>query len=87
MIQAVMDKVIVEVLKEKSQTEAGIIVPDTATQQPQLHGKVLSVGETITTIKPDDIILCHRVGGQDILYKGKLYKVLAYGEVYGIVRE
>jgi chaperonin GroES len=87
MIQAVMDKVIVEVLKEDEKTEAGIIVPDAATKQPQLHGKVLSVGETISTIKPNEIVMCHRAGGQDILYKGKIYKVLAYGEVYGIVRE
>jgi len=87
MIQAVMDKVVVEVLKEEPKTEAGIIVPDTATKNPQINGKVMSVGETIETIKPNDIIMCHRAGGQDILYKGKLYKVLAYGEIYGVVRE
>jgi len=86
MIDAVGDNVIVEVLKDENKTEGGILVPET-TQQPQARGKVLSVGELITTIKSGNIIMCHRAGGQDVLYKGKLYKVLKYGEVYGIVRE
>jgi len=87
MIQAVLDKVIVEVIKESQKTEAGILIPDTANQMPQLHGRVMSVGETIETIKPGEVVVCHRSAGQDILLNGVLYKVLAYGEVYGIVRE
>lgn len=87
MIQAVFDKVVVEVIKESQKTEAGLIIPDTANQLPQLHGKVVSVGETIETIKPGEVIVCHRNAGQDVLENGVLHKVLQYGEVYGIVRD
>lgn len=87
MIQAVFDKIVIEVMKESQKTEGGLLIPDTANQLPQLHGKVMSVGETIETIKPGEMVICHRNAGQDILLDGVLHKVLAYGEVYGVVRE
>lgn len=87
MIQAVFDKVVIEVLKESQKTESGLVIPDTANQMPQLNGKVMSVGETIETIKPGEVVVCHRNAGQDILLKGVLHKVLQYGEVYGVVRD
>ena len=66
-IQAVKDKVIVEVLKQEESTKGGIIVPETVINEPQLYGKVMSVGEDISTIKPGNILLFHRNGGQDIV--------------------
>lgn len=87
MIQAVFDKVVIEVMKESQKTESGILIPDTANQMPQLNGKVMSVGETIETIKPGEVVVCHRNAGQDILLDGVLHKVLQYGEVYGVVRD
>jgi co-chaperonin GroES (HSP10) len=87
MIQAVFDKVVVEVMKESQKTEGGILIPDNANQMPQIHGKVISVGETIETIKPGEVVVCHRNAGQDILLSGVIHKVLMYGEVYGVVRD
>jgi len=87
MIQAVFDKVVIEVIKESQKTEAGVIIPDTANQMPQVHGRVISVGEAIETIKPGEVVVCHRNAGQDMLLDRVLHKVLQYGEVYGVVRD
>ena len=86
-IQAVNDKVVVEVLKQKNSTKGGIIVPETVINEPQLYGKVMSVGEDISTIKPGDILLFHRNGGQDIVLDRRVIKVLTYPEIYGILED
>ena len=84
-VKAVKDKVVVEVLKSEEKTEGGIIVPATAEKDPQGYGRVISVGEEVTTIKEGDIVLFAKFGGQDILLDRQVMKVLMYNEVYGIL--
>jgi len=84
-VKAVKDKVVVEVLKSVDQTEGGIIIPETAEKDPQGYGRVISVGEEVTTIGEGDIVLFAKFGGQDILLDRQVMKVLMYNEVYGIL--
>jgi len=86
-VQAVNDKIIVEVLKQEESTKGGIIVPENVIVEPQIYGRVLSVGEEITTINEGDILLFHRNGGQDIVLDRRVIKVLSYGELYGILKD
>ena len=86
-VKAVKDKVVVEILKQEEKTEGGNIVPATAEKDPQGYGRVLSVGEEITTIKEGDIILFAKFGGQAMLIENRIMKVLGYPEVYGILEE
>jgi co-chaperonin GroES (HSP10) len=86
-VQAVNDKVVVEILKQKEATNGGIIVPENVINEPQLYGRVMSVGENITTINPGDTLLFHRNGGQDIVLDRRVIKVLSYAEVYGILKD
>jgi len=84
MIQAVKDKLVIEMIKPSEVTEGGIVIPDTAQQkEPQLRGKVISVGNEVTEeIKPGQTIFCHERAGMDIMVNNVIYKVLADGEVY-----
>ena len=86
-VRAVKDKIVVEVLKPEEKTQGGIIIPETAEKDPQGYGRVISVGEEITTIKEGDTILFAKFGGQDILIDRQIMKVLMYNEVYGILEE
>jgi len=86
-VQAVMDKIVVDILEVEKTTSGGLIIPDTAENEPQLRGRVISVGEDINSIEPGDVILCAKFGGQDIVIDRRVMKVLAYGEVYGILKE
>ena len=63
------------------------LLPETANKAPQLRCKVVSVGEKVETIKPNQIIFCHRNAGQDVFYKNTILKVLIYGEIYGVLKE
>ena len=86
MIKATSDKVIVEFLKREI-TKGGIIVPEQAIIDPQGYGKVLSVGEEVTTIEIGEYIVFHPMGGMDMVFEKKLFKVLKYDEVYGIIED
>lgn len=86
-VKAVNDKVVVELLQEDDKTTGGIIIPETAEKEPQGYGRVLSVGEDIKTIKKGDILLFAKHGGQAMMIERRILKVLAYGELYGILEE
>lgn len=85
-IQAVADKIVVRILKEET-TEGGLILPDNVKQVPQGYGEVVSVGEDVKKVEVGDIIAFHERGGQDILMNREVWKVLGYGEIYGILVE
>ena len=87
MLEAVKDKIIVEVL-QRSKTSGGLIVPSTAVVDPQGYGKVISVGPDVNSdansdIKEGDILVFHLNGGMAVVMNNRILKVLNYGEVYG----
>lgn len=86
MIKAMADKVIVEFLKREI-TKGGIIVPEQAIIDPQGYGKVISVGDQVTTIKVGDFLVFHPMGGMDMVFDKKIFKVLKYEEIYGIIED
>lgn len=83
MIQALGDKIIVEVLKI-TKTESGLIIPDTV-QSPQGYGRVLSSGEQVENIKDGDVLMFHIMAGMDIVAEKKVLKCLKYEELYGVL--
>ena len=86
-VQAVKDKVIVEIIEQDNKTAGGIIVPDSVEKDPQLYTRVISVGEEVKGIEVGDTVLCHRQGGMDIMMDRKILKVLKIEEVYGILKD
>jgi len=86
-VQAVKDKIIVEVLKEDKTSEGGIVIPDGIKTEPQEKGLVISVGPEVSGITRGDTILFHRVGGQVFIFERKIYKALGYSEIYGVVKD
>jgi co-chaperonin GroES (HSP10) len=82
MIEAIGDKIVVQVLK-RSKSTGGIILPETV-QDPQGYGKVVSVGPDVKDkIKEGDILVMHPRGGMDVVMDKLLLKVLKADEVYG----
>jgi co-chaperonin GroES (HSP10) len=77
----------VKIITEEK-TDGGLIIPDVARARPQLHGEVISVGEAVhESITVGSVIACHERAGMDIMLNGKVYKILKYDEVYGIIQE
>jgi|LSQX01.3.fsa_nt_gb chaperonin GroES len=85
-IRAINDHVVVEeLIKAEDKTEAGIIIPQTIKMEPQKYGKVLSVGEKVTNIKVDDIVVFHQAGGQALLLNNVIQRILKNDEIYGVL--
>ena len=81
MIQAVTDKIIVEVLKATT-TTSGLILPNGGVE-PQAYGRVFSCGEKVDNVRVGDYIVFHPAAGMAMLIKKQVFKVLVYGEIYG----
>lgn len=86
-VQAINDKIVVEVIMQEKVTTGGIIIPVNVDKDPQSYGEVLSVGEEVENIKIGDILVFHRNGGMAIMIDKKIMKVLTNKEVYGILKE
>jgi len=83
MLEAVKDKIIVEELK-RQKSSGGIIAPTDAIIDPQGYGRVVTVGEDVSAIKVGDVLIFHlQHGGQTIVIKNRILKVLRYEDVYG----
>lgn len=87
-LQAVKDKIFVEVLRQDEITESGLLIRQEAIDPPQKLGLVVSVGkETGEEVLRGDIICFAKHGGQVSLFNGKEYRSLALGEIYGVLKE
>jgi chaperonin GroES len=87
-IQAVKDKIVVRLLKNDEITLGGIIIPEIAMNKgPHKMGEVISIGNAVEEISVGDTIVFASFGGQDTLLDNVAYKILALGEVYGILKE
>lgn len=87
-IYAINDHVVVaEISNEEMATSGGIIIPASIKMEPQKYGKVTSVGEKVTNIQKDDIIVFHPSGGQAIILNGVICRVLKNDEIYGVLKD
>ena len=86
-VQAVNDKIVVELIMEEKVTPGGIYIPVNVDKDPQSYGVVLSVGEEVENIEVGDVVVFHKNGGMAIIVDKKILKVLTNKEVYGILKE
>ena len=83
MIKPLGDRVVIEPSIQQEKTESGIILPDTAQENPQ-EGKVLAVGDC-ETIKKNDLVLYPKFSGTEINHKGKDVLIISEKEVLAVV--
>jgi len=94
MIQAIDNKVIVAELK-RHKTSGGILIPSTVTE-PQAYGKIVSLGDGVprwteesgvANLNIGDVVVYHKMGGQAISLKNKIFCCVPYPEIYGILTD
>lgn len=69
------DKVVVEPgIKTETDLARGNLVFDS-------YGKVISVGNAVTSVKPGDAVFFDQTTGEDIIIFGKILKILKESEV------
>ena len=87
------DRVLLELCEVAEQIKGGIVIPDTAKEQPQEFrvvalgtGKNDDKGKKIPfDVKVGDIVLTSRYGGTEVKVDGKEYKVVNSDDILAIV--
>lgn len=86
MIQAIVDKVVVQLMRREV-SKGGIIMPESV-QEPQSFGRVISIGEKVEApIEEGHVVMFHTNGGMAMIVEGKVLKCLMENELYGIVKD
>jgi chaperonin GroES len=87
-IKPLADRVLVEPLEAETKTASGIIIPDTAKENPQ-KGIVVAVGsgtkENPITVKVDETVLYGKYSGTELKYEGKDYLIMRESDILAIV--
>ncbi|MBI5754025.1 co-chaperone GroES [Candidatus Peregrinibacteria bacterium] len=85
------DHLVVEAIEESTVSASGIIIPDTASKEKPMKGKVLAVGPGKLTddgkrlpmdIKEGDMVLFSKYGPTEVKVDGKELLILAASDVY-----
>lgn len=90
-IQPLGDHIVVEALVENSTSASGIIIPDTASKEKPMKGKVLAVGPGKLTengsrwemeVKEGDTVLFSKYGPTEVKVDGKEVLILSASDIY-----
>lgn len=85
------DHLVVEAVNEDTKSASGIIIPDTASKEKPMKGKVLAVGPGKLTeegkrlpmdIKEGDMVLFSKYGPTEVKIDGKELLILSVSDVY-----
>ncbi len=92
-IKPLGNRVVIQVLKEREETESGIVLPESAKEEPK-QGKVVAVGpgKTLDTgekaplqVSEGDRVIFSEYAGTEVELKGEEYLILREDDVLAIV--
>ena len=85
------DNIVVEALNEEMTSESGIIIPDTASKEKPMRGKVLAIGpgklkddggRLEMEISQGDTVLFSKYGPTEVKIDGKELLILSVSDIY-----
>jgi chaperonin GroES len=89
-LKPVNDRVVIKPSTPEEKTKGGIIIPDSAKEQPA-QGIVIAVGPgkdgNMMNTHEGDRVLYGKYAGQEIEFKGEKYLVLREDEILVIIEE
>ena len=89
------DRIVVAPLEAEQVTASGLVIPDTAKENPQ-EGKVLAVGpgrfddkgaRVPVDVQVGDVVLYSKYGGTEVKYSGEEYLVLSARDVLAVIEK
>ena len=81
-MRAVNNYIIIDKIKEETTTMGGFVLTEDQNKEVRyLKGKILSIGNLVEGVKPDDIIYYDKRAGLNIEFKEKLHHVIKIQDV------
>ena len=85
MIKPLGDRVLIELVEQEATTASGIVLPDSAKEQPQ-EGRVVAVGKDAEDeIKVDDRVIYSKFAGTEVEYEGVEYLILGKMDILATI--
>ena len=93
-IKPLLDKVVLEQLESEQKTQAGIYLPTSAQEKPEL-AKVVAVGEggfvdgaeVKMLVKPNDKVLYSKYAGSEYKIDGKKYIIVKQADILAVIED
>jgi chaperonin GroES len=94
-IRPLQDRVIVQRIEEEEKTKGGLIIPDTAKENPQ-EGKVVAVGKgkldedgkiIPLDVKVNDRVLFGKYSGTEINIDGEEHLIMREEDILGVIEK
>ncbi|MBS4536636.1 co-chaperone GroES [Clostridium sp. D2Q-14] len=90
-IKPLGDRVVIKKIEAEEKTKSGIVLPNSAQEQPQIS-EVLAIGEGITgddkkkdSIKAGDRVIASKFSGTEVKLDGEEYTIIKLNDVLAIV--
>ena len=92
-LKPLLDRVVIKRIEEENKTTGGIIIPDTAKEEPS-QGVIVSVGpggrdeaghEIPMTLKVGDRVLFGKWSGTEVKIEGEDLVIMKESEVFGVL--
>ena len=87
-IKPLSDRVLIQPNPAEEKTAAGLIIPDTAKENP-LAGKVVAVGpgtsEVKMEVKVGDQVLYGKYAGTEVTVEGETYLIMRQSDIFAII--
>lgn len=89
-----MDRVLVQKLKQEAKTASGIFLPDQAKQTINQatviavgEGRILKNGEKLScTVKPGDSVIVPEFGGMNLKFDDEEYQIFRQEDIVGVMK-
>ena len=85
MIKPLGDRVLIELVEKEATTASGIVLPDSAKEQPQ-EGKVVAVGKDAQDeVNVNDRVIYSKFAGTEVEYEGNEYLILNVTDILAVI--
>ncbi|HSH31528.1 MAG TPA: co-chaperone GroES [Candidatus Saccharimonadales bacterium] len=85
-LQPLADRIVAKSLEAESKSAAGILLPDSAKEKPQM-GEVLAVGKDVKEVKVGDHILYSKYGPNEVKVEGQELLLVKEEDVMAVVNK
>ena len=80
------NRVLVQIPEEKSKTDSGIFLPETAAKEAPTQAVVVAISDEVKSIKLNDIVVYAKFSGTELNIDGIEYLVLEDKDVLGVIK-
>ncbi|MCI6542488.1 MAG: co-chaperone GroES [Firmicutes bacterium] len=93
-IKPLFDRVVIEQLEAKQQTQSGLFIPSSSQEKPQMarvifvgEGGIIDGKEIKMYVKPGDVVFYSKFAGMEYHFKDKVYTIIRQADILGILED